>query len=89
MLFCTGYDAVHHNQSHISVASRPLVYNIPFSEIRLKLALLIVTFRIVCGNLGIYVRLFPVQSADRVVHMQFDAKHVTSPVIQFPWVIHF
>jgi hypothetical protein len=54
----------------------------PHSEIRLRFAFLIVTFRIVCGNLGIYVRLFPVQTADRVLHMQFDAKHVTSPVTQ-------
>jgi hypothetical protein len=54
----------------------------PFSEIRLRFAFVIVTFHIVCGNLGIYVRLFPVQTADRVLHMQFDAKHVTSPVTQ-------
>jgi len=31
--------------------------------------------RIVCGNLGIYVRLFPVQTADRVLQE-------TSPVTQ-------
>jgi len=38
--------------------------------------------RIVFRNQGIYVRLFPVQTAVWVLHMQFDVKQVTSPITQ-------